>query len=244
MSATAAASLVERNAANAQHSTGPVTAEGKARASQNSLRHGLTARTVVLPHESQAEYDDLKIAFMEEYQPGTGLEHELLARMVDCWWRLNRALRVESEFYDQRAKAICDSSPDLSGDSALAMMFVDPAESRSFRLFMRYLTNAQNSWHQARAEYQQTRKARLQRDLEASMFEAMMEARRNAYASDDEEETEIEEEEIQPEPEPEAHQPSAYQPESGFVSHRSVVPDEPRPCPGLPRNRNSSEKAA
>ena len=40
------------NRRNAQKSTGPRTAEGKKRASLNALKHGMTAKTVVLPHES------------------------------------------------------------------------------------------------------------------------------------------------------------------------------------------------
>ena len=65
----APATVAERNAANAQHSTGPVTAEGKARSARNSFQHGLTSRTVVLAHESQEDYDALKLDFEQQYQP-------------------------------------------------------------------------------------------------------------------------------------------------------------------------------
>ena len=41
----------EANAANAQHSTGPRSANGKARSSTNALRHGLTAKQVLAPGE-------------------------------------------------------------------------------------------------------------------------------------------------------------------------------------------------
>ena len=41
------------NQANAELSTGPRTEEGKARSSQNSLKHGVFAKTIVLPGESQ-----------------------------------------------------------------------------------------------------------------------------------------------------------------------------------------------
>ena len=44
------------NLLNAQRSTGPRTEEGKAASSLNSLKHGLTAKTVVLPGEDPAEY--------------------------------------------------------------------------------------------------------------------------------------------------------------------------------------------
>jgi hypothetical protein len=38
--------------ANGARSIGPVTLEGKARSSQNSLKHGLAGEAVVLPHDS------------------------------------------------------------------------------------------------------------------------------------------------------------------------------------------------
>jgi hypothetical protein len=44
------------NRANSQHSTGPRTESGKQRSSQNALRHGLTARTAVLPTEDPEAY--------------------------------------------------------------------------------------------------------------------------------------------------------------------------------------------
>ena len=46
------------NAANAQNSTGPRTSEGKTRSSQNSYKHGLTAREVVIAPGEQEEFDD------------------------------------------------------------------------------------------------------------------------------------------------------------------------------------------
>ena len=46
---------IEANQANAQLSTGPRTEQGKAISSFNSLRHGLTAMTVLLPGEDPAQ---------------------------------------------------------------------------------------------------------------------------------------------------------------------------------------------
>jgi hypothetical protein len=43
-------------------------------------------------------------------------------------------------------------------------MFDDPAQSRSFRLFLRYLTNAQNAYRQAKAELESTQADRLDRE--------------------------------------------------------------------------------
>ena len=48
---------IEANRRNAEKSTGPRTPDGKARASQNSLKHGLTAEQVVLPSEDTEVFD-------------------------------------------------------------------------------------------------------------------------------------------------------------------------------------------
>ncbi len=47
------------NRANAQASTGPKTARGKAVASGNATRHGILSCELLLPHENPAEFDAL-----------------------------------------------------------------------------------------------------------------------------------------------------------------------------------------
>ena len=51
------------NAANARLSTGPRTTEGKACASQNARKHGLTARDLVIREGEQEEFDDLLASY-------------------------------------------------------------------------------------------------------------------------------------------------------------------------------------
>ena len=48
------------NQANAQHSTGPRTPEGKAAVSQNSATFGLFAARDLVRPEDQSEYDELR----------------------------------------------------------------------------------------------------------------------------------------------------------------------------------------
>src|SRR3954452_14470697 len=89
------AARAEINRQNAATSTGPKTEEGKARSSQNAMKHGLNSNRRVLPWESQQEYEVLQRTFDEQYRPVSDMECELLDRMVDCWWKLQRVSKVE-----------------------------------------------------------------------------------------------------------------------------------------------------
>ena len=61
---------IDANRRNARKSTGPRTEEGKDQVKLNALKHGLTARTVVLPHEDEEAYQQRREAWSEGPQPG------------------------------------------------------------------------------------------------------------------------------------------------------------------------------
>ena len=65
------------NAANAQHSTGPRTPEGKTRSSLNASKHGLTAREVVIAPGEQPEFDDLLASFQADVKPQGAIQQTL-----------------------------------------------------------------------------------------------------------------------------------------------------------------------
>jgi hypothetical protein len=80
----------EANRRNAQKSTGPKTPEGKAAVSMNSLRHGLRARTVVLPGEDLQEFQQLCDDLEVEWQPQSRSEQFYLEQMAVSQWKLVR----------------------------------------------------------------------------------------------------------------------------------------------------------
>jgi len=105
MSATIAAPINRAaiNRANAQHSTGPRSSEGKARSSQNAIKHGLTAATPVLASEDRAAYDAHCRRFLDEYRPATPTETQLVQELADTSWRLNRIPLLEADVLDRAA---------------------------------------------------------------------------------------------------------------------------------------------
>ncbi len=86
---------VEANRRNAQHSTGPRTAEGKSRTRLNSLKHGMTAKVIVLLDGEDGELFHAKIAaWKDEFQPRSEFEDELVERAVACSWQSDRIDRA------------------------------------------------------------------------------------------------------------------------------------------------------
>ena len=91
---------IEANRANALHSTGPATPEGKARASRNALKHGLLSREVVLGTEDRAEFEAFRDGLAADLSPEGDLEAVLAERIAGQWWRLKRVARMEAKLIE------------------------------------------------------------------------------------------------------------------------------------------------
>jgi len=83
------------NQANAQHSTGPRTEAGKVTSSRNALKHGLTAKTALMPDEDAEVHACFLAGMLDSYDPFNAAETALVEEMIDVQWRLRRASRFE-----------------------------------------------------------------------------------------------------------------------------------------------------
>jgi hypothetical protein len=95
----ASVAQIRANRSNAQKSTGPRTAEGKAAASQNAAKHGLLAEQVVIKGEDPAEFEGYRDRMLEELAPVGAVETMLAERAVGLAWRLRRAERLQSAVF-------------------------------------------------------------------------------------------------------------------------------------------------
>ncbi len=85
------------NQANAQHSTGPRTPEGKARAAANSRTHGLCAKDVIISSpEEQTEFSELLTLHLAEIKPHGSVEQVIFDQMIADTWNLRRIRRLET----------------------------------------------------------------------------------------------------------------------------------------------------
>ncbi len=91
---------IAANQRNAQKSTGPQTANGKAVAKMNALKHGILSQEVVVRglhiKERPREFKALHQRFVDSLQPVGPVEEMLVDQIVTAHWRLRRALLAES----------------------------------------------------------------------------------------------------------------------------------------------------
>ena len=95
-------------------SRGPRTNEGKAKSSQNALKHGLTARYALLPDEDPVLRRQLSARLVADLKPQGALERELVERFAHLSWRLRRVPGFEAQLM-----AAIGEEVDLDDDSAV-----------------------------------------------------------------------------------------------------------------------------
>jgi hypothetical protein len=143
------------NQSNAQLSTGPKTPDGKARVSQNAVRHGLTAKHLVVRDDEQEEFTALRDELLAELDPQGATEILTFNDLLHSSWNLQRFRRIEAE-------CSLGSIDD----------FTNPQTTAVLDRLTRYQTRSQRAYHRALQELRtlQTNRAlrRLKLDEETA----------------------------------------------------------------------------
>jgi hypothetical protein len=141
MTALLAGARAAASRLNGAKSRGPKTEAGKARSSQNALKHGLRAQChVVLPDEDPAEYEAFAAALLADLAPHGALQALLASRVAAAAWRLLRADRIEVELFAQERYG--------DGDLGLALIR-DCNGAGAFQMLLRYRGAAQAEFWRA-----------------------------------------------------------------------------------------------
>jgi hypothetical protein len=78
-------------------SRGPVTQEGKARSSQNALKHGLRSqKALVIDPNEQEEYNKFRSDMFDAIDPQDYAQSALADRVVQNAWRLRQLVEIET----------------------------------------------------------------------------------------------------------------------------------------------------
>lgn len=102
---------IEANRRNARLSTGPKTAEGRATSRMNALKHGLTARQMVLFDETTEDFEAFFSEIIAALKPGDPVETQLAERIAVCAWRLRRSYRIEAAMFENVRSSWTNGAP-------------------------------------------------------------------------------------------------------------------------------------
>ncbi len=161
---------IAANRRNAEKSTGPRTADGKAVVAQNAVQHGLLAREGVLRGEDAEEFERHREMLLEQLNPVGALEGILATRIVDLTWRLQRAAQDRNEtfgaLYDRHTAGAPE--PAERGATLGRMLLEDYSGDAVLERLLRYERRIEGSLfrnlNELRRVHDQGRKA----DLEAA----------------------------------------------------------------------------
>jgi hypothetical protein len=187
---------------NGAKATGTKSQAGIQKSSQNSLKHGLTGKAIVLTNESQAHFDELHLTYVQEFQPESGVEMDLVDQMVAAQWRLRRIWRLQTAALDlkmdQQEAEIAKAFKQIDQATRATVAFTAMAnDEKALDLFLRYETAYTRMHQRAMNSLSKLRKEKLRND-----------------------------------PEPPSEPPAATEPRasaSDNVNHETTSPVEPKP---------------
>ncbi len=100
------------NRANAQKSTGPVSATGRAKSSLNAVKTGLTGQTVLLSSDDAVAYQSHLDRHFTRYAPANDEEHTLVQMIADAEWRVLRIPALEASIHAVGRRKFADLHPE------------------------------------------------------------------------------------------------------------------------------------
>src|ERR1700736_4674197 len=124
------------NQANAQHSTGPKTPEGKAKSAANSRTHGFCSKDNLVAAEDQEEFDQMAHGYQIDLAPEGAIEQTLADEIVAAAWQLRRMrrMRLRTQAWQpqpapDRIPALRSSTMTFCRRSSIAWLVTKPASS-------------------------------------------------------------------------------------------------------------------
>ena len=161
------------NRANAQHSTGPKSEQGKATASLNAVKTALTGRTVLLPTEDAAEYERHIRAYEKEFQPVGQSEADLVQSIANTTWRLRRIPALEAAIFARGHIEFAESFNQYDHSLRPSMIELETflkyeKQLRNLQLQQARLARRREKETAELRKMQQERKAKQANELEAA----------------------------------------------------------------------------
>src|SRR5271154_3407292 len=118
---------IDANRQNAQSSTGPRSEAGKQKSALNSVRHGFTGQTIVLPADQVEAYRNFSEGLLKELAPVGVHETALAHNIMGSRWRMHQIASMESAIYAlgfrEYGAQFSDETPEMASAMARAITF-------------------------------------------------------------------------------------------------------------------------
>jgi hypothetical protein len=143
--------------------TGPKTPQGKAKSSQNAVKHGLhTSRMFVLTNETPATWDEMQKAWNEKLQPRDEAERLVVLDIAHAQWRICRARTIETALIDlemdEQAPTLATTFTRMDEGTRMACALKGLADnSKALDSIHRYETRARRAFNTGLAALERLR---------------------------------------------------------------------------------------
>jgi len=145
------------NRLNAQKSTGPRSAEGKAAARFNALKHAASAKSLIIPGEDESTLAELAASYNDQFQPQGPEEELLLQKIVTADWTQRRMHRLEAEVLN----ALIDEQ-DESEENPVGKAFIQDCQGpNALQKIFRCREAASREWYRALNELRDRQSHRI-----------------------------------------------------------------------------------
>jgi hypothetical protein len=170
---------IQANRRNARKSTGPRTAEGKARSSGNSRNHFCNQLPLV-PGECDVTYYQIKAEFEEEFRPRTPLQQSLFDQIVDCKWRLMRINDIERQLLLNESRRMEEETGEPAPPCTVMAHLMEKGQRNALASLWRYQMQLQSMQLKLIKQYWWQKKHHPLVGYEREEIEALQDVRRRS----------------------------------------------------------------
>jgi hypothetical protein len=135
-----------QSATHPNRSTGPRSAEGKARSSMNALKSGIYSKSLVIPGEDPINLTTLTEEYFERFRPALPGQRDLVDTLVRSTWTLRRLAVAEAQVWIYEL----DTTYKLNSEAPLGHAFC--ACDRTLSRLQRMVNSTQRNFRDALRE--------------------------------------------------------------------------------------------
>ena len=139
---------IEANRLNAQKSTGPRSAQGKAAVRFNALKSGIDAQSQVIPGEDPAALVLLAAEYYDRFQPATPEVRALVDTLVTAEWLQRRFRALEAQLWQYNIRNLYHPTKGLE----VAQVY--EGDNQVFNRLQRRIDATERTYHRTLAALQ------------------------------------------------------------------------------------------